>query len=64
MEVHPSLVNERIDQRSLNELCNRGIPEESDEERKGSEEDKKSDNHSMTKHIRAYKGPERKVSIS
>ena len=47
-------MNERIDQRSLNELCMRDIPEEEDEERKGNEEEKKSDNHSMTKRVMDY----------
>ena len=56
-------MNERIDQRSLNELCTRAIPEEEDEERKGNEEEKKSDRHSMTERVRVYRGPVRKVSI-
>ena len=47
-------MNERIDQRSLNELCTRDIAEEEDEERKGNEEEKKSDTHFMTKRVMNY----------
>ena len=45
-------MNERMDQRSLNELCMRSIPEEEEEERKGNEEEKK--NHPMTLRIRGH----------
>ena len=56
-------MNQRIDQRSLNELCMRSIPEEEDEERKGIEEEVKTDNHTMTRRIKSYYQPVRKVSI-